>query len=222
MKRSKGQILDSYISLINFLAEFLGSDYEIVLHDIDNIEKSIVHIKNNFSGRNIGSSITDLGLRVLREKEYLDKDYYVNYNSKTIDGRIIRSATYFINDDDNQLIAMLCINIDVTKAKFIVDYLDELVKGQQPAVRISSNNNEASKSVSETLFDSVEELAFQMISEVISRYSIPVSRMTLEEKKAIISELDDRGFFLIKGTVKTIANRLDISETTVYRYINSY
>lgn len=221
MKRSKEQILNSYIKFIDFMADFLGSDYEIVLHDVEEVEKSIVHIRNNFSGRHIGGDITDLELRVLKEKEYLDKDYYVNYNSKTFDGRILRSATYFINDDDDKLIAMLCINIDVTQAKFLLDFMEGFVKGEkQPEYKKTKNDKD--KHVTENLSDSVEDIAHKMTSEVISKYSIPVSRMTLEEKKAIIFELDKKGFFLIKGTVKNVANRLNISETTVYRCISSY
>lgn len=221
MKRSKEQILKDYITMINFLADFLGSDYEIVLHDVDDVEQSIIYIRNNFSGRNIGGSITDLGLRVLKEKHHLSDEYYVNYHSKTLDGKMIRSATYFISDDDNQLIAMLCINTDVTRAQFALDYLGKIVEGEKHTV-IKAKEEESKKKISETLFDSVEGLAHQMISDATSKYSVPVARMSLDERKDIISMLDKKGFFLIKGTVRTVANRLDVSETTVYRCINSY
>ena len=220
MERKKEEILQFYINLIDFLADFLGTDYEIVLHDVESVEKSIIYIRNNFSGRKIGGSITDLGLRVLKEKKNISENYYVNYNSKTADGRILRSATYFIHDDSEKLIAMLCINMDVTKPKFILDYLENIIEGEvktgdEPAEKV------ASAGVTETLVDSVEDLAYQMISDVISKYSVPVARMTLNEKKEIIFELDKKGFFLIKGTVKTVSKRLDLSETTVYRCISS-
>lgn len=225
IKRSKSEIMDSYVKLVDFLADFLGEDYEIVLHDVLNPEKSIVYIRNNYSGRNIGGSITDLGLKILKEKKYLKENYYVNYTSKTRNGRILRSATYFINDDEGKLIAMLCINIDVTKVKFLKDYLEKLIKGEKitNVSEVLSDHAEKNNSeISEILSDSVEDIASQMMYDVISKYSIPVERMTLEEKKEIISELDKKGFFLIKGSVKGISNELDISETTVYRIINSY
>lgn len=226
-KRSKEEILNQYIKLIDFWADFLGEDYEIVLHDIESVEKSIVYIRNNFSGRKIGGSITNLGLKILKEKNYNDQDYFVNYTSKTFDEKTIRSATYFIKDDDDNLIAMMCANIDVTKAVLINDYLQDFIIGQKR----TPMNEEVStikkikviddKDISETLSDSIEDVAHHMIDEVISKLSVPINRMTLDEKKEVIYELDHKGLFLIKGCVKFIANKLQVSETTVYRCIGS-
>ena len=47
----KEEILEFYKGMIDFWADFLGSDTEIVLHDIENLDRSIVYIKNNFSGQ---------------------------------------------------------------------------------------------------------------------------------------------------------------------------
>jgi predicted transcriptional regulator YheO len=38
--------LKSYIHLVNFIADFLGPSYEVVLHDVRNINNSIIAIKN--------------------------------------------------------------------------------------------------------------------------------------------------------------------------------
>ena len=219
MEQGREYILQFYISIIDFLADFLGPDFEIVLHDVVSVEKSIIYIRNNFSGRKIGGSITDLGLRVLKEHENLKDSYYVNYSSKTAGGRILRSATYFISDSKGKLVAMLCINMDVTKPKYILDYLDSVIRGE---IKTEAQvEKEPSGTVTEILVDSVEDLAYQMISDVISCYSVPVARMTLNEKKEIVFELDKKGFFLIKGTVKMVSKRLDLSETTVYRCLSS-
>ncbi|WP_066497874.1 helix-turn-helix transcriptional regulator [Abyssisolibacter fermentans] len=221
-KRSKEEVLKGYIKTTDFWADFLGKEYEIVIHDVESVEKSIIYIRNNFSGRKIGGSITDLGLRILKENEYTDDEYFVNYTSKTIDGKIIRSATYFIKDDDDKIIAMMCVNIDVTKAKFFSDYLQEFLIGQKviPSYNLTSVPNK--KDISEALYDSIEDVAHHMINEALSHIAVPVNRMTLDEKKEIISELDKKGFFLIKGSVKVVSQKLEVSETTVYRSIGSY
>lgn len=220
MGRSKEQILKEYMTYIDFWADFLGEDYEIVLHDVEDIENSIKYIRNSFSGRKIGGSLTDLGLRILKEKKYTDKEFYVNYTSKTLDGKVIRSATYFIKDDHGKLISMLCVNVDVSKAVFFNEYLQDVIKGQVQTPMKNKIDIFNDIHVSETLYDSIEEVAHDMINQVLSKLKIPVNRMTLDEKKEVIHELDEKGFFLIKRSVKVISQKLDLSETTVYRCIS--
>lgn len=38
--------LEPYISLVDFLADYLGSNTEVVLHDMEDWEKSVVAIRN--------------------------------------------------------------------------------------------------------------------------------------------------------------------------------
>ena len=46
--------------------------------------------------------------------------------------------------------------------------------------------------------------------------------MTTEEKKEIVEELNAKGVFLLKGTVAEVAQRLDVSEQTIYRYLKNF
>ena len=51
--------LQSFLPMVDFLAEVLGKDAEIVLHDVLDIDKSIVAIANShISGRAVGSRET--------------------------------------------------------------------------------------------------------------------------------------------------------------------
>lgn len=222
----KEEILEFYKGMIDFWADFLGSDTEIVLHDIENLDRSIVYIKNNFSGRQIGGPITDLGLKIIKERKYHDKDYFVNYISKTSTGKILRSSTKFIKDGDGKLVAMMCVNIDVTKYKEFEDHLNFLIRGERksleekPGEGLGKDNHK--NHVEETLNTSVEDVVRNMVNDVMSSSIVPVERMTNDEKYDIISQLNEKGIFLLKGSVKEIASKLKVSETTVYRYIASH
>jgi len=218
----KQQLFEIYKRFIDFLGDFLGNDYELVLHDTDNVENSIVYIKNSFSARKIGGSITELGLRFIKEKTYEGENYCVNYSSKLSDGRTIRSATYFIKDSGGKLAGLLCINVDVTKAMLLDDYIQEFIRGQKTLPPIKDTQLPYTKGgSSQTLSDSIEDVAQEMINGVISGFGIPVERMSLDEKKEAISQLDGKGLFLIKGSVKSVSARLQVSEATVYRCISS-
>ena len=43
--------------------------------------------------------------------------------------------------------------------------------------------------------------------------------MTIEEKKQVVATLQGKGAFLLKGAVGEVAQALDVSEQTVYRYL---
>jgi len=43
--------------------------------------------------------------------------------------------------------------------------------------------------------------------------------MSKEDKIEIIRQLEEQGFFLIKGAIKLIAGKLRISKSTVYTYL---
>jgi predicted transcriptional regulator YheO len=69
-----------YLSMVNFIADICGPKYEVVLHDLSKPEKSVIAIRNNhISGRDIGSPITDLALKILKQREYDKTEFITNY-----------------------------------------------------------------------------------------------------------------------------------------------
>ena len=61
-------LLKPYLPLVDFLAVVLGKNTEIVLHDVLDIDKSIIAIGNNhISGRVVGSPATNLVLKILKD-----------------------------------------------------------------------------------------------------------------------------------------------------------
>ena len=210
------KILKKYKILTEFLAEVMGEHCEVVLHDVEDFENSIVAIENNhISGRKIGDSLTDLALNVLKDEENLECDYLSNYNGKTHDGKELRSSTYFIRDEKEKVIAMLCINIDLSRYIEARDLLNTMIGKRND---IEENNTD--KNFAENFTSSIEELIDSMIENSIGSKSIPPSRMTAEEKKEITKKLDKRGVFLLKNSVSKVAKKLQTSEATVYRYLN--
>jgi predicted transcriptional regulator YheO len=43
--------------------------------------------------------------------------------------------------------------------------------------------------------------------------------MTAEERMQIVSELERRGAFMVRGAVEVVAQRLDVSRFTIYGYL---
>lgn len=222
--------LKKYIDLLEFIGSFLPPNCEIVLHDINNIDKSIVAIKNNYiSGRNIGGPITDFGLMLLKDKVYEKKDYILNYSGKTKDGKVLQSSTYFVKDDTGKLIAMLCVNIDLsltkTLKKFFDNYLspctnDELNDNKLTESNDAEDSNTVKNDVIEHFEDSVEDIVGSIVQSSLSNLNAPPERLSVEERIEIVRALNSNGIFLIKGAVAEAAKQLKVSENSIYRYIS--
>lgn len=210
------QKLSKYIPIVDFIADICGPKYEVVLHNICNPENSIVAIRNgNLSGREVGSSMTDLALKIIKQKDYLSKDFISNYDGFGKNGRKFLSSTYFIKNDENELIGMLCINNDVSD---IINFKNDLSELLNRFSFLTENKEE--HQYKEHIENSVVSLANSIIHRTINKLNIPPERMSIEEKVKIVHELNDNGIFLLKGAAADVANELKISETTIYRYLN--
>lgn len=86
-------ILKSYCGIIDGLAEYLGSGYEIVLHSLENPNQSVIHIVHGeYTGRKTGAPITDKALKML--------DMIASFTMpETITANVISDETFAENVD---------------------------------------------------------------------------------------------------------------------------
>ena len=203
--------LKSYIHLVNFIADFLGPSYEVVLHDVRNINNSIIAIKNgHISGRKVGGPLADLSFKHIKENRNSDKKYLLLYG-KTKDGRQLKTSTYFIRDERENIIGLLGINTDIS------DFVD-LKKRMENFINYGGNNVIEDRE-EERFESSIEDIMDSIINEVITESRLSVDRMDHLEKIEITKKLNLKGIFLIKGSVAKVAEKLKTSEATMYRYI---
>jgi len=62
-------------------------------------------------------------------------------------------------------------------------------------------------------------LTENLIRQVVAEAHIPPDRMTTAEKMEIMAKLNAHGVFLLKGTIRVVAEHLAASEATIYRYL---
>jgi len=206
------EVLSIFIPIINFLGEILGENTEIVLHDISNPEHSVIAIQNGFhSGRTIGSSLTDFAFQVTHNQAYKTQDYLVNYTAKAKGKNFIASTFYIKNN--GELIGMLCLNTDTTIITNFMKATHQFV-GCLP-VGVSMTMGET---ITEPTTMVEENLDVPIVSFADS--NIAPERMTRQEKMEIVWELANQGIPRMKGAISEIAKQLELSESTVYRYIS--
>ncbi|MDR1873503.1 MAG: PAS domain-containing protein [Synergistaceae bacterium] len=216
----------SYLPLVDFLAEVVGPNSEIVLHDLSNEESSLVAIRNGgLSGRDVGAPITDFAKHVLQHGRHEGKNFITNYLGKAGSaGKFLKSSTFFIRDDNDEIIGLLGINTDLSAlseahrvlGQFLA--IDEDINGDSAPSSTNANTNASTNADANDHF-SVREMVLSVMEQVLDSYGVDPARMTADEKKEAVEALNKKGIFLLKGVISDVASRLDVSEQTIYRYL---
>lgn len=216
------KILERYIPLVEFIAAIVGDNCEVVLHDVTCPENSIIAIKNeHLSGRRIGGPLTDLVLKVMQSKSYKNKDFVANYKASG-KGKTFRSSSYFIKNDDDEIIGVLCVNIDIEAYEKVKDIMNKLTFiSQDFDINVKKQTEVVEEvRVEEQLYASVDDLLGTMIQEAVSEIDVLPPRMSSDEKMEVVRKLDNKGAFQLKGAVSEISKALEVSDPTVYRYLS--
>ena len=127
MEKESQRLLESVMKLI--AAQF-GPDCEVVLHDWSKeYESTIVAIENgHVSGRKVGDGGRNLGLEVMRGTT--DGSNQLNYITQTQDGRMLRSSSLYLTDENGKKVGALCINLDVTELGRINELIQTMKIGE--------------------------------------------------------------------------------------------
>ena len=198
------------LQMVDGLAQMLGCRYEVILHDLSHVESSIVAIRGNITNRKVGGPVTNYLLQLLK-KYGDDAPNSINYRNVTPDGRVLRSSTMFIRDDAGHIIGSLCINQDLTD--FIV--ASKLTQEMMAFHQLPSEEDET-----EELFaHDISEVMESMVKTEMELLQKPVAYMQKEDKLAVVVRLEDKGIFDVKGAVEYVAERLGVTNFTVYNYL---
>ncbi|MEH7115092.1 PAS domain-containing protein [Neobacillus niacini] len=210
----------TYSNLVQFLGKVLGPNYEVVLHSIslDNLYNShIAAIANNhISGRTKNAPLTGMVIEMVKNKEYLNKDFITNYKGITKDKKEIRSSTFFIKEKD-ELVGALCINFDSSRyseiSKEILELAQIFINPTDNSVKPDNNLDQSIEYLSESL----EDVIYSIIDpSLLENEDITLSQ---NHKINIVRELELKGIFQLKGAVPRVAELLRVSEPSVYRYL---
>ena len=206
--------LDTLAQILPLLAEAIGPDCEVILHDFSRLPNSIVAVGGNLTGRSIGGPITAFALENIRQGAESD---FVNYQSTLDNGRILRSSTIFIRDGEGNATACLCINLDVSDWLRMRDAIDAFAS---PSTTPATAHDDAPGAGSEIFALTVEDVTVQAVRQAIASVGVPIELMQKRHKIEVVRRLEERGLFLIRDAVNFVANELATSRYTIYNYLN--
>ena len=217
-------LLQHYVKLTEFLGAALGPDYEVALHDLTDKNRSIIAIANNhISGREIGAPLTNMALSILKDHRYEASDYQLNYYGISVNGKDLRSNTFYIKQN-GRLLGMLCINFDDSRYRKLSQDILSLCHPDPFADMF--HPDEASEFFPETpreepekFRNSTEAVVADAIGRKLEQMGCTAQRLTPEERLQIIASLEEGGIFLLKGAVRDAAAALYCSQASIYRYL---
>ena len=208
---NKHEILEALKVVVDGLAQTFGTRCEVVLHDLKNPHRSVIKIANgHVTGRQVGSPITDYGLKLLTPKN--EDTYFLNYSTTANDGRQLKSSSILFRDEKNKPFAALCINFDVSD----ILNLNTIIKDIFKITDVSLGGEPI-----ETFQNDFSSMLTNAIDKTIKTSGKSVPAMKMEDRKKIVAELHSQGIFSVKGAVKTLSEKLGVSKFTIYSYLDA-
>lgn len=199
--------LEQMIPLVEGIAKTIGKHCEVVLHDFTKLPDSIIAIANgHVTGRGVGSPQTEHSLSVIKKKKNFEN--LINYSAKTFDGKLLKSSSFFVKDENNKAIGVLCINLDVTAITAASRVLEDMTFIEKEA-----------KEEQASYPSHVNNILNKIVAETVDKAVSPVAYLSKEDKVDIVKKLDEQGAFLIKGAIDYVAEVLCVSRYTVYNYL---
>jgi predicted transcriptional regulator YheO len=211
-------ILESYKTTMDGLAAYYGEAFEIVLHDLVDLDHSIIKIVNGFhSGRKEGAPITDFALSMLEKirsgggpaDARKNPAPYTTYLSSNKYGKPVKSTTIVIFGENRRAIGLLCINF----------YLDSPIFALAPFLGGFSDAPE--ELIDENFITNSDELILKALEKAKAAVMADDTVPAVLKNKEIITRLYYQGIFKLKDAVITIAGDLNISKNTVYLHLRA-
>lgn len=224
--------LQQYVTIVEFLGKTLGPDYEVVLQDLNPEHQAIVAIVNgHISGRRVGGPLTDASLQMLSSRAYESSDFLCNYRGIAGNGRVLRSSTLFIKNEEGDPIGFLCINFDDSRFAELNNKLlntihpDFFLTQHGPVEHFDSqeppkNTFSSSDSTTESFSMDISSLMQKMFDDATMSLTTPIDRLNQYERKDIIERLQEQGLFQLKGAISFVAKKFSCSTATIYRYLS--
>ena len=171
-------ILESYMLSADGLAEFWGENCEVIIHDLTQLDASVVKIVNgHLSGRQVGAPISEVTLNFVNKMMATPGMNHVTYFAKNKRGEAFKASISAILGEKHQIIGLFCINY------YLNTPLLSFMQTFTPITKTESEN------ISETFVENTEELMLNALEDAKKTVYSNLTISSSNKNKEIISLL---------------------------------
>jgi predicted transcriptional regulator YheO len=202
------EILEHYIKSGEVIAEMFAPYLEVIIHDLQTPEHSIIAIFNNhITGRKIGDGTSDIGYKKL-EDELPDK--IVNYNNQSPSGSDLKSSSLTIRNRDDEIIGSMGLNFDLSSFVNVKEFFEIFTK------TITLDNLPKRE---QFFMWSVKDEIQQALNKYIAYNDLQGKVLTRKDKLNVVAFMKKEGDTNKKGAISILSELLAISRPTLYKYM---
>ena len=202
------EILEHYVKAGEIIAEMFAPYLEVVIHDLQAPDHSIIAIFNNHvTGRKIGDGTSDIGYKKLSDKL---PDKIVNYNNQSPSGADLKSSSLTIRNRNDEIIGSMGLNYDLSSFANIKEFFEMFTK---TIVLDDLPDRE------QFFMWSVKDEIQQALNKYISYLDLQGRVLTRKDKLNVVAYMKKEGHINKKGAISILSELLAITRPTLYKYI---
>ncbi len=189
----------SYLPIAKSISVLFHPYVEVLIHDIKT--DKVAAIFNSFSGRKVGDP------SLLCTFELDPNQLNQPYLKTNADSRPLKSISTILVDPKGVQIGLMCINFDISVFKDLQNHLSFFLDsvGDQPQALFKND---------------WQDRIHLFVSQYIQKNHLDFKTLSKWHKKKMIQELFNNGAFNSTGAAKYVADNIQISRATVYKYLN--
>ena len=202
------EILEHYIKSGEVIAEMFAPYLEVIIHDLQTPEHSIIAIFNNhITGRKIGDGTSDIGYKKLEDKL---PDKIVNYNNQSPSGADLKSSSLTIRNRDDEIIGSMGLNFDLSSFVNVKEFFEIFTK------TFTLDNFPKQE---EFFRWSVKDEIQQALNKYIASHDLQGKVLNRKDKLNVVAYMKKDGHIKKKGAISILSEMLAITRPTLYKYI---
>ncbi len=214
---SDRQIINGVLPLVRGISTVFGSNCGVSLHVRDgDAFPCVAHENGELMERGLGSNVSAFLLDIIRDESYAGGRSLIDlYYVKLANGHALKTVASLIRNPAGEIIACLCIGIDLSVP------LHEFIRTFIPVVDDNLANSLAEPSSDSRSPNDIYNFIQEFLELEIINSNELRSVSPTEKNKRIVKELQRRGIFKIRGSTSIVAQELGVSRYTIYNYLKS-
>lgn len=202
--------IEKYIEIASFLGNSLDSTHEIIL--FDTTQRNYPMIAHSKRTNETVNCTRQLLASALKNETVKARGLLLNRAVPYDFGKLLKSSIYLIKDANGAVVGALCVNLQCS-AYFQMQLL------ASSALSFDSDDlDDAGNTAADEDFPPAEP-TLDTITQVINEFGVEPGRHSPEERLELMCDLYDLGVFELKGSVARVAEALNMSDKSVYRYL---